>query len=257
MTMFDIHTHILHGIDDGASDLEQMLLMARDAASQHITGVIATPHHADGHHWNPGERIRRLTDEANAALRAANIPLTIYPGQEVRIYNRLLEDLEEKIVLTLNDSRYLLLELPHSHIPRETADMIYELQLMGIVPIIAHPERNLEIARDPRRLLELVQTGALAQVTSHSIIGHSGKKVKQIAMDLCKHRLIHLMASDAHNRSLRNFNLDTACEAIVDTLGQDFRDYYTANACSVMNDQPIEVWPADARMRKKFFFFGR
>jgi len=253
--MFDIHTHILCGIDDGASDVEQMLLMANDAVNQQITGVIATPHHADGLHWNPGERIRRLTDEANAELRASNIPLTIHPGQEVRIYNRLIEDLEEKIVLTLNDSRYLLLELPHSHIPRETADTIYELRLMGIVPIIAHPERNLEIARDARRLLELVQAGALAQVTSHSVTGHSGKKLKQIAIDLCKHRLIHFMASDAHNRSLRNFNLDAAFDAIIDTLGYDFYEYFRSNAYSVMNDQPIEVWPADDRMRKKFFFF--
>jgi len=255
--MFDIHTHILHGIDDGATDLEQMLQMARDAVRQQITGVIATPHHANGDYWNPGERIRRLTDEANAALRAANIPLTIYPGQEVRIYSRLLEDLEERIVLTLNDSRYLLLELPYSNIPHETADLIYELQLMGVVPIIAHPERNLEIARDSGRLLQLVRAGALAQVTSHSLTGHAGKKVKRIAYDLCKLRLIHFVASDAHNRSLRNFNLETAYQAVVDNLGDHFCEYYTANAYSVMNDQPIEVWPADDRKRKKFFFLRR
>jgi len=253
--MYDIHTHILYGIDDGATDLEQMLQMARDAAEDNITHLIATPHHADEHYWNPGATVRERVDAANAALQHAQIPVTIYPGQEVRLYDGLLRDLQDSYVITLNDSRYLLLELPASHVPRQAVEMVHELRLLGITAIIAHPERNAGIVSDTGALVELLDAGALAQVTSHSLTGKFGRKTRQLAIELCKRYMVHLIASDAHNTRSRNCKLKAASDIVSSVLGRDYHDYYITNARAVLDDQPIDVMPVDRPVKKKFLFF--
>lgn len=253
--MIDIHTHILYGIDDGARSLEELLQMAAQAAQQDISRIIATPHHADGRHWNPGIKIRQLVESANAELRAAQIPTLIYPGQEVRLYRDLLQDLQDSKVLTLNDSRYLLLELPSSRIPNETFDVLHELSLLGIIPIIAHPERHSEIAADLDKMDKLIQAGALGQVTSHSLSGKFGRKVRQIALEMCKRNLVHFIATDAHRYDTRNMDLRSAFDIVLESLGQDYHDYYLANARAVWDDEPIDVWPVMEQKRRRFLFF--
>jgi protein-tyrosine phosphatase len=253
--MYDIHTHILYGIDDGAKDLDQMLEMARDAARNDVTDLIATPHHANGHYWNPAHRVRELVDSANAALRSAGIPVRIHPGQEVRLHRDLIADLQDSIVTTLNQSRYLLLELPAMHVPQDAVHMIHELRLLGITPIIAHPERNTGIANNLQELSNLIEAGALAQLTTHSLTGKFGKKTRRLAVELCKRHMIHFIASDAHNEHSRNSGMKEAFDAIAQLLGHAYVEYYMANARAVLEDEPIHVWPVDRPVKKRRFFF--
>ncbi|UJF34572.1 tyrosine-protein phosphatase [Paenibacillus hexagrammi] len=244
--MIDIHNHILPELDDGSIDLEHSIHMARQAVEQGIRIVIATPHHQNGRYSNEAALIEQQVNLLQEGLDQREIPLHIYSGQEVRVYNNLIEDIELKKICTLNNSRYLLLEFPSNRIPSGIHELLYELQLMNLRPIIAHPERNREIADNPLKLLELVQLGALSQVTAHSIIGVFGKQIQALSIQLCKHHLAHFIASDAHNNHNRAFKLAVAYQQLQEKVGQDIVNSFQNHANSIIHDLPIEnqspVW---------------
>ncbi|MFD2614073.1 tyrosine-protein phosphatase [Paenibacillus gansuensis] len=239
--MIDIHTHILPGVDDGAQTLEASLDMVRAAAAEGISVLIATPHHANGRDYNEAGFVREQVALLNESIQAAQIQLRIAAGQEVRLYNNLLDDLEAGKLQTLDDSRYLLVELPSSRVPRELPDVVYELLLMGIVPIIAHPERNAEIAAKPETMQQLVDQGALGQVTTHSLLGTFGKKIQKSSFDLCRQNLIHFVSSDAHNLTHRPFLLQDAYGKVAVELGEGYVAYYKDNASRILSNQPVEA----------------
>ncbi|MGG1598641.1 MULTISPECIES: tyrosine-protein phosphatase [Paenibacillus] len=226
--MIDIHTHILPGIDDGAQDEQEAILMARAAVQEGIKAVIATPHHANGRYDNPGHEIQKRTQALNLALSEHRIALEVLPGQEVRIHQGLLEDLEQGKIITLSGSKYLLLELPSGMVPSYTEEMIHELIVLGITPIIAHPERNAELASSPSVLMRLLERGALTQLTSHAVDGRFGRKLQKLCLEWCRQGMVHMISSDAHNINDRPFGLKNAYAAISahlnETLAEELKD---------------------------------
>ncbi|NOV00001.1 tyrosine-protein phosphatase [Paenibacillus planticolens] len=254
--MIDIHSHILPDIDDGAGDLEQSILMAREAVVQGIHSVIATPHHENGRYTNDAQFVELQVKAFQVELQKRNIPLRLHAGQEIRVYRNLVEDIEAKRTSTLNGSRYMLLEFPSDRIPSGFHDLLHELRLMEIVPIIAHPERNREIVQHPEKLLELVQLGALSQITAHSLLGHFGKSIQALTLHLCRNHLAHFVSSDAHNTTNRGFALAGAYHILQEKLGTDVVNTFQNNASSVVHDLEIEscqpVWA-----RPKWFQFWK
>jgi protein-tyrosine phosphatase len=248
--MIDIHTHILPGIDDGAEDLEESLLMARFAVAEGIHTIIATPHHANGRYDNPAAVVQQKLAELNAALREERIPLTVHAGQEIRVYSDLIEDYHAGHAISLHQSQYILLELPSGEVPSDMEDLLHELQVRRLVPIIAHPERNLEIASKPSILAELVEMGFLSQVTSHSINGLFGRKIQKLSLELCKKKLIHFVSSDAHNMTNRSFGLSAAYLQIRGELGVEQMQYYMNNAERLYRNMPIDVPEPVSGMKK-------
>lgn len=238
--MIDIHTHILPGVDDGAPDWEETLRLARAAVQDGITAVVATPHHANGRYHNIAEDIRQLAEQTNLRLNEEGIPLRILTGQEIRVHEALPEAWEQGELLTLSGSRYILIELPSGYIPSHTGELIHELAVLGLVPIIAHPERNGAIASDPRRLEALLEGGAIAQVTSHSLLGGFGRGVEKTAWTLCRSGLIHIVSSDAHHAERRGFKLSEAYAAVGKRLGGQYVSFYQSNAGRIISDQPLE-----------------
>ncbi|WP_199620966.1 tyrosine-protein phosphatase [Paenibacillus alkalitolerans] len=254
--MIDIHCHILPGLDDGAQDVNQSIEMARQAVAQGIHSVIATPHHSDGFHWNEPDQVIGAIERLNQALALENIPLHIYSGQEIRVYGQCLKDCQEGRLLTLAGSKYLLLELPAMQMPVQIYRLIEQIQMIGFIPIIAHPERNFVILNDPGRLSDLVDRGALCQLTSHSIAGKRGKKLQELCFELCKRHLIHFIASDAHNVSNRGFLLSEAYEAVDKALGREYREYYMNNSERLASDLPIEKLLPVKPKKKSYFFIN-
>ncbi|MFC4100425.1 tyrosine-protein phosphatase [Paenibacillus xanthanilyticus] len=239
--MIDIHTHILPGIDDGAPDWDTSLAMARAAVEEGITGLVATPHHANGRYDNPKTVVESLVEELQTRLNAERIPLTVYKGQEIRVNTDLLEGIETKELLSLAGSSYVLLEMPSSTIPERMSEWIYELNLLGIKPIIAHPERNAEVLQHPDRFQRLVEEGAFGQVTTHSLLGAFGKKIETFSWKMCSESLIHLVSSDAHNLSMRGFRLAEAYEMIERKLGPACVQTYQTNARLVVENGDLEI----------------
>ncbi len=203
--MLDFHSHILPGLDDGAPDLETALEMARIAVKDGIKKMVATPHFIEGSMENNRETILIAVAEFQKELNLKNIPLTILPGAEIYLAPDTPDLLKKGEIMTVNNmGKYILIELPMQSIPQYTEDTLFELRLQEVVPIIAHPERNLELGRKPELILEMVTKGCLLQINSGSLTGVYGEKVRNIAKFLVANDLIHLVGSDAHTTGRRS-----------------------------------------------------
>lgn len=197
--MLDIHCHILPGLDDGPATWGQSLEMAYIASEDGIRRIVATPHFIKGSYEPSVKKVLFLTEELNKKIKREGLNLEILPGMEVYLEPDLPQMLKRGEILTLNNQKkYLLLEFPLDSIPSHSERVFYELRLQGIMPIIAHPERNQEVLQNPQKLLPLVEKGLLTQVTTSSLEGHFGSKCREVANLLLKHKLAHLIATDAH-----------------------------------------------------------
>lgn len=253
--MIDTHCHILPEVDDGAESWEDSLEMARAAVSEGITTIIATPHHHNGRHVNNCNNVHGLVDAINVRLEDADIPLIVLPGQEVRSYSRIIEDYESGDTIGLNHSRYMLVEFPSDRVPSSYEDIFHELQLAGVIPIIAHPERNAELANNSDRLGELIELGALAQVTAHSINGGFGPKVQRIALDMCCRNLVQIVASDAHGIRKRPFGLREAYTHLESNIGMDAVEEMKNRAEAIVRNETIVRRPIISLPQKKRKFW--
>ncbi|MEH7502845.1 CpsB/CapC family capsule biosynthesis tyrosine phosphatase [Neobacillus drentensis] len=240
--MVDLHCHILPFVDDGPKEIHDCLEMAKTAADAGIIHLFATPHHLNGQYNNSKSVILESVLECNMHLQREKIPITVHPGQELMIHREIFISLENDELLTLDDKgKFLLLELPSWEVPNYTQDVVYELLLKGIIPIIVHPERNKGFIEDQNQLFELVQEGALTQLTAGSIIGHFGKKVKSFSEKIIKHNLAHFIATDAHNIGSRGFCLHEAYETITKTFGINQTFYFRENAELLLSGQQIFI----------------
>lgn len=193
--MIDIHCHILPGIDDGPKTMEQSLAIARSLAAQGYRHVIATPHAMDGIYNADPVNVYAKTTEVNQVLRHAEINLTVYPGAEYPLGPELL-DMD---LVTLNKSRYLLVELPFNQpIPPYTTDIFFQLQARGLVPILAHPERCGGILESPLLVREYAELGVLMQANVASFYGRYGSRAKKLVDTWAVRNLIHFLATDCH-----------------------------------------------------------
>lgn len=219
--------------------------MAKKAVEAGITHIFATPHHLNEKFVNVKIDIIDRVIMLNESFQQNNIPLTIHLGQEVRIHRDIFTSLEKGEILTLDDNgTYLLLELPSGRVPTYTQEVIYELLLKGITPIIAHPERNKELIENRKLLFELVQEGALTQITSGSIIGNFGKSIQSFSKKIIEHNLAHFIATDAHNIGSRGFTLQQAYETITKAYGIERTFHFTENTEQLLKDQsPTFVKP--------------
>ncbi|NYV64892.1 tyrosine protein phosphatase [Bacillus sp. Gen3] len=229
--MIDIHCHILPNMDDGPDYENEFMKMVTFAVNTGITHLFATPHHMNGKYLNPKHKILDRITIMNEKLQLTNTPIIILPGQELRIHRGLLTKSSFNEILTLgNNGKYLLLELPSFEVPIYTWEILYELSLQDIIPIIVHPERNVEIINQPNLLYRIVQEGGLIQLTSGSIIGHFGNKIKSFTEKIIEHDLAHFIASDAHNLNTRSFSLHQAYDKITKLYGMNKTFYFKENA---------------------------
>ncbi|MCA1048644.1 tyrosine protein phosphatase [Priestia aryabhattai] len=251
--MIDLHCHILSGIDDGASNDEISLNMARKAFLEGIHTIVATPHHQNGRYFNEKKDIIQYVQELNELLKKEEIPLTILPGQEIRLYGEIFEDYQAEKILTLNDTgKYLFIEFPSSQVPHYAERLFFDIQSKGLIPIIVHPERNSRLLEEPNLLYKLIKNGALAQVTAGSVTGHFGKKVKRLSHQLIQSNLVHFVSSDAHNLGGRSFYMREALEVIKNEHGQDTVYMFLENAQYVIQGQMCHKEPPEVIKKKKF-----
>lgn len=254
--MFDLHCHILPGIDDGPKELEDSLQLARLAVQEGITHVVATPHHKNGLWDNEKEEILEHVEKLQQQLDAEKIPLTIFPGQEVRIHGELLENIDANTIQFIDEQeQYLLIEFPTKSVPAYTDRLFYELMQKGVVPIIVHPERNRIFYKEPDRLKSLVEKGALAQLTAGSYTGAFGQTIQTFSRQLIEADLVHFMASDAHDATKRPFLMKDAYEQLTTEFGQGKVDHFQQITQDILNG----VWvvpssPTHIQKQKLFSF---
>lgn len=222
--MIDLHSHILPGVDDGPGSWEESLAIVERAASHGVTAMVATPHmHPDGPWANDPDRVRSLVAELQQRVDQAGLAVKIYPGGEVYITPDLPRRVQEGQVLTYADARrYMLVELPATEVPPYLDRVIFELRLQGITPIIAHPERNSGVKRDPRQTLDWIERGALLQMNMSSLSGEPGEGTTRAAAEaLLQLNAVHFLASDAHGVQRRPPLHSRDWEAAVSLLGEE------------------------------------
>lgn len=257
MVMVDLHCHLLPGIDDGSKNMDISLRLAREAVENGVTHALLTPHHMNGRFVNHKQDVIQLTHEFRNQLQAHDIPLTVFPGQEVRINGQLIEALDKDDILFADeDNRYLMLEFPDDDVPHYTTQMIFELQQRGITPVIVHPERNTKIMAHPELLYQLLQKGCLSQITASSYVGTFGNKVGDFSKRLIANGQGYVFASDAHDLPGRKYEMRQAFEKMSREFGQAVADQYADNARSIINGENVpinEIRPL--KKKKKFWLF--
>ncbi|QGG47292.1 tyrosine-protein phosphatase [Heliorestis convoluta] len=210
----DIHTHILPGLDDGARTIEEALQMAQQAHSQGITHLIATPHYIEDSVITKPDVIIKACQALQGKLQEQQIPLTIYPGQEIFLSPHSAHQYDQGQLLTLAGTDYILIELPLQTYPHWVADSIYELTLRGLKPILAHPERYRHYSNNLEALQELTAAGLHLQINASSITGHMGPRAQQKAKKMLQAGLITYLGSDAHSPRTRTFHLTEALRTL-------------------------------------------
>ncbi|KRL27198.1 tyrosine-phosphatase protein [Limosilactobacillus frumenti DSM 13145] len=257
MVMVDLHCHLLPGIDDGSKNMGISLQLAREAVENGITHALLTPHHMNGRFVNHKQDVIQLTDQFRQQLASHNIPLTVFPGQEVRINGGLIEALDKDDILFADEgNRYLMLEFPDDDVPHYASQMIFELQQRGITPVIVHPERNTKIIAHPELLYELLQKGCLSQITASSYVGTFGKKVANFSQRLIANGQGYVFASDAHDLPGRKYEMRQAFGKMSQEFGRSLAEQYADNARSIINGEDVlsnDIRPL--KKKKKFWLF--
>lgn len=242
MVMVDLHCHLLPGVDDGSKSMAISLRLAREATENGVTHALLTPHHMNGRYVNHKQDVIQRTEEFQEQLRKNDIPLTVFPGQEVRINGHLLDALDKDDILFADTgNRYLMLEFPDDDVPYYTNQMIFDLQQRGITPIIVHPERNTKIMEEPDLIYQLLKRGCLSQITASSYVGTFGKKVEKFSRQLIETGQGYVFASDAHDLPGRKYEMRQAFEKMRHEFDQELVEKYQQNARLIINGEKISL----------------
>ncbi len=252
--IIDTHCHILPCVDDGADSMEEAMRMARMAIHNGITTVIATPHHAKKDYFNPAATVEAKVQELNLRLQENDIPLQVLAGQEVHLTRFYKQEQLAGHLRVLGSSRYLLVELPSRSVPDFFGPFIEDIKSHGMIPVVAHPERNLALLKDPSQLYEWVGRGVLFQITAPSLLGLLGKRIQATALSMCRNRWIHLLATDAHNTRTRGFLLREAYSRVNWEIGSQMASMLQSNAEALAKggDMWIEE-PVRPQRRRRFW----
>ncbi len=258
--MYDLHSHILPGIDDGPKALDDTMAMARVAAQQGTRVMVCTPHRKDVGENSSVTHIETLVAGINYDLDGEDVELELLVGMENHLDLDLPGDIATGKALRLNGTQYCLVELPFFGRPNYLEDVLFQIQLQGITPILAHPERIEAVQNDNALLAGFVERGMLSQVTAGSVVGHFGKKVRSITHSLLRQRLVHILASDTHFPvGPRSPELGAGAEAAASIVGEAEAEVMVMDTPRrIVNNLPVNVEPPrkeERRDRRRFFFW--
>ena len=243
--MIDLHCHILPGLDDGAPDLEASLALAVRAVEEGIDTIAATPHVNDRYAVGP-ESMAQGVGTLNVALARRELPLAVLPGAEVAIEKIGALDDSTLRRLTLGGTNCLLVETPYSHSVPFLEEILFELQVAGFRPMLAHPERSLAFRERPERLHTVVHHGTLCCINGGSIEGSFGSTVQALALQFIRDGLVHVVASDSHDTGKRAPRLRACFEAAESVLPgiAEQAPYYTEQApAAILAGGPLPARP--------------
>ncbi len=226
--MIDIHCHILPAIDDGPATLAEALDMARLAVADGVETIFATPHISP--QGLQREEVLAATTALQEAVAAAGFDLRLLPGGDCSSHL----DTDALCANLMHNGPYLLLEFPHTYLPGDAAEQVFELTTHGIIPVITHPERNADVLRDPKRLEPILEAGGLVQMTCQSLTGGFGAESRACARHFLRQGYVHFLASDGHSASWRKPVLSAGYKVATRLIG-------VARANALVMDNPARL----------------
>ena len=197
----DIHSHLLPGIDDGAKDLQDSIALLLKMHSYGIKNFITTPHVLGDVYPNSTETIKNKLEEVrNELIRLGKTDITINAAAEYMMDEQFQRRLENDDILTLKD-KYVLVEMSYFNAPMNLFDILFEIQLKGYKPVLAHPERYNFYHSNIENFYKLKKAGCLFQLNLLSLTEHYGKNVQKVSHDLLSKDLYDFVGTDTHHQN--------------------------------------------------------
>ncbi len=220
--MYDLHAHILPALDDGPKTEAVTLEMAAVAAQSGTEVMVATPHMKDVNESSTVDEATALCSEMARKIRGDGTAIELVMGMENHVVPELPEMFRDGRALPLNGTGYALIEMPFFGHPNYLGEVLFEVQLLGVIPVLAHPERIELVQQKPEILRDFVEKGMMSQVTAGSLLGSFGPDVRWFTEDLVRNELVHVIASDCHfPDGPRSPNLTAGFEAATKLVGDD------------------------------------
>lgn len=237
--MVDLHSHIIWDIDDGAKSKDMTLNMLKIAEANGTRKIVATPHFYRGVWEVHSHEVEKRIEDVKTLAKENNIDIEIYSGQEVYYSENILEYYNEGLISTINNSRYMLIEFPMKEFNMsEAVDNIYELQLKGIVPVMAHPERYRQFIKNPILINKFIKEGFLFQLNAGSLVNHFGKEVRKTAEIFLKNNLYSFIGSDGHRDEKRDTNLKAGMD-VIKTINSDCINIFKENGEAAIENREV------------------
>jgi protein-tyrosine phosphatase len=237
--MIDIHTHVLPFCDDGADSLDQSINELTEISKSGVTDVFLTPHYIRNVFENSRESTQAIYQELKLNLLLKGVNINIHPGAEVYLDDNIWNDIE-KYNLQLADTKYVLVETGFNGFPSDLLDILYQLVKRGYKPILAHPERYIDIIKNLELAEDLIYRNVYLQMNAGSFLGYYGNMVQKTAWQLLKKKLVHFLASDTHCNSDYYF-LKEALQTVVENTEAEFIEQITTiNPGKLLQNKTIE-----------------
>lgn len=236
--MIDLHCHILPQLDDGSQSLSDSLAMARLAVSSGVTAMAATPHCVDGHAPEVRDRVLLLRE----AMQDAGIPLRLYMGMEIFGTEDTARLLRSGRLLTLNGSRYPLIEFNFRGTGERETDILQDVLAAGYLPVVAHPERYAYVQEQPELINIWKDMGCLFQINRGSLLGRFGSSARHMALELVHRGFAAVVASDGHSPRMRTPWMEDVREFLAQEISPAAAEYLLLhNPRMILRNQPLET----------------
>jgi tyrosine-protein phosphatase YwqE len=194
----DMHNHLIPGVDDGVKTLDDSMTCLRQYTEWGIRRVICTPHVSQDYYPNTVEQILEAAKPIQEAISSEQLPIELSVAAEYLLDEGFERLLHEEKLLSFGSARYVLIETGWASAPYQLDQWLFQMQLKGYTPILAHPERYTYYQQEPYRLTQIREQGCLLQLNIMSLVGRYGKRAQQLAAHLLEEHAISFVSSDLH-----------------------------------------------------------
>ena len=240
--MIDIHSHILPNIDDGAKSVEETFHLIKEAKKAGFKGIISTSHYMEGYYETDNAEREVWVNAIYEKLQEQNLDIRLYLGNEIYFSENIINLLKEGKASTINETNYVLFEMPLNAEPLNLYDVIYEMLQYEIIPILAHPERYSFVQREPELIYDLIQKGVYMQADYGSIIGQYGRKAQFIVKKFLENNMIHFLGSDVHRQNTVYPKIPIILQELEKIIGKEkLKELTTINPKLVLQNEQIDI----------------
>ena len=240
--MIDFHTHILPNIDDGSRSIDETFNLIKEAESAGFEGIILTSHYIEEYYETDTPEREVWLKAICENLKNKNINIDLYLGNEIYLTENLIKLLENAKASTINNTSYVLFELPLYEEPLNLYDVIYQMLQNKLVPILAHPERYSYVQKEPEMVYDLIQKGVLIQSNYGSILGQYGEKAQIILRKLLENNLVHFLGTDVHRQGTIYSKIPQCLKEIREIIGEEkLEELTTINPKLVLSNKRIDI----------------
>ncbi|VDN46249.1 Tyrosine-protein phosphatase YwqE (fragment) [Petrocella atlantisensis] len=263
--MFDIHYHLIPNIDDGPDTLEYAQAMVKISYDQGVRTIVATPHMNHPAEFRGNVELERDIEKEFETLRThiqeAYPEMELYLGAEIYLSKQDLNQLDQVNIRTMNNTRYILVEFSRDFTSLELKQALNELILLGYRPILAHAEVYKCFTNHMEDLLKLREQGILIQCSADNIVGRHQKPDKLRAVEMLKHGLVDIVASNGHNLSSNRPDLAKAYTYVAKKYGtEEAGRLFIENPDTMLKDglieQPSRVIHTSKPIHKSWFWIA-